>query len=296
MPGEEKDDIRGGEEKSSLASRFTNFAVRVVSAVILVLIIVILLWWGDIPFTVGIALVALGGLWELYSTFSKHGYKPAMVLSIAAGCSFPVIAYFLIDSQDLTPLAAALALYVPILFAWCLVRRGSDSPTTDISISLLGVVMVGFCLSHFVLMLGLDVGISWTLPFTIIVLVWISDAVAYLAGSAFGRHKMAPSVSPGKSWEGFISSVVAVFIVAYVLYLTVDRTWLSLGVAMELAVIVNVFAPLGDFSESLVKRELGIKDMSSLIPGHGGIMDRFDSMFFTAVVAYYFLRYFIFKV
>ena len=190
----------------------------------------------------------------------------------------------------------ALALYIPVLFAWCIFRRGSPSPTTDISISLLGVVMVGVCLAHFVLMLGLDRGIPWTVPFTVIVMVWISDAVAYLAGSAFGRHKMAPRISPGKSWEGFLVGTAAVFIAAYVLYLTVNRDWLSLGVAMELAVMVCVFAPLGDLSESTVKRELGIKDMSSLIPGHGGIMDRFDSMFFTAVVGYYFLRYFVFKV
>jgi phosphatidate cytidylyltransferase len=293
---EDRGEPNGSQEKTSITSRFTNFAVRVVSAVILVLIIVILLWWGEIPFTVGIALIVFGGLWEFYSTFAKHGHKPAMLLSMATGCSLPVIAYFLRDSQDLTPLAAALALYVPVLFAWCIFRRGSQSPTTDISVSLLGVVMVGFCLAHFVLMLGLDEGIPWTVPFTLIVLVWVSDAVAYLAGSALGRHKMAPRISPGKSWEGFIAGTAAVFIAAYVLYLTVSRTWLSLGVAMELAVIVCVFAPLGDLSESTVKRELGIKDMSSLIPGHGGIMDRFDSMFFTAAVAYYFLRYFVFKI
>ena len=181
----------------------------------------------------------------------------------------------------------ALALYLPVLFAWCIFRRGSTSPTTDISVSLLGVVMVGFCLAHFVLMLGLDEGIPWTVPFTIIVLVWISDAVAYLAGSALGRHKMAPRISPGKSWEGFIAGTAAVFIAAYILYLTVNRDWLSLGVAMELAAIVCVFAPLGDLSESTVKRELGIKDMSSLIPGHGGIMDRFDSFILSAPAAYY---------
>ncbi|MEW6553225.1 MAG: phosphatidate cytidylyltransferase [Actinomycetota bacterium] len=286
----------GGGNRSSLASRFAGFAIRVVSAVVLVLIIVILLWWGEIPFTVGIALIAFGGLWEFYSTFSKHDYKPAMVLSMAVGSAFPVIAFFLRDSQDLAPMSLALALYVPVLFAWCIFRRGSESPTTDISVSLLGVVMVGFCLAHFVLMLGLDQGIPWTVPFTVIVLVWVSDAVAYLAGSALGRHKMAPRISPGKSWEGFIAGTAAVFIAACVLYLTVNRDWLSLGVAMELAAIVCVFAPLGDLSESTVKRELGIKDMSSLIPGHGGIMDRFDSMFFTAAVTYYFLRYFIFKI
>ena len=295
MAPEEKD-APVSEDKPSLASRFTNFAVRVVSAVILVLIIVILLWWGEIPFMVGITLIAFGGLWEFYSTFSKHGYKPAMLLSMGAGCAFPIIAYFISDSQDLTPMALALALYLPLLFAWCIFRPGSQSPTTDISVSLLGVVMVGFCLAHFVLMLGLDTAVPWTVPLTVIVMVWISDAVAYLAGSAIGRHKMAPRISPGKSWEGFLAGTGAVFAAAYVLYLTVNRDWLSLGVAMELAVIVCIFAPLGDLSESTVKRELGIKDMSSLIPGHGGIMDRFDSMFFTAVVCYYFLRYFIFKV
>ena len=296
MAPEDFSEPGGGQERASFTSRFANFAVRVVSAVILVLIIVILLWWGEIPFMVGIALIAFGGLWEFYSTFSRHGYKPATLLSMAAGSSLPVIAFFLRDSQDLTPMVLAIALYVPVLFAWCIFRRGSESPTTDISVSLLGVVMIGFCLAHFVLMLGLDKGIPWTVPFTVIVMVWICDAVAYLAGSALGRHKMAPRISPGKSWEGFIAGTIAVFIAAYVLYLTVNRDWLSLGVSMELAVIVSIFAPLGDLSESTVKRELGIKDMSSLIPGHGGIMDRFDSMFFTATVAYYFLRFFIFKI
>lgn len=293
MAGEDREGSGGEQGRGSLSARFAGLVTRVVSAVVLVLVVAILLWVGEIPFLVGMILITLGGLWELYATFSRHGYRPAAVLSMAVGCAFPVIAYFVRDSQDLTPFAILLALYLPVLFAWCLARGGSSSPTTDIAISLLGVVMVGFCLAHFVLMLGLDPEIPWTVPFTVIVLVWISDAVAYLAGSALGRHKMAPRISPGKSWEGFIAGFAAVFVAAYVLYLTVSRDWLSLGVAMELAVIVNVFGPLGDFSESLVKRELGIKDMSSLIPGHGGIMDRFDSMFFTAAAAYYFLRYII---
>ena len=284
----------GDGGRASLAARFRGLAARVVSGVVLVLVIVILLWWGEIPFTVGISLIALGGLWELYSTFSDHRYRPAMLLSIAAGCAFPVIAYFVRESQDLTPLAAAMALYLPLLFAWCILRGGSDSPTTDIAVSLVGVALVGFCLAHFVLMLGFD-DVAWTAPFAVIVTVWIYDAIAYFAGSAFGRHKMAPRISPGKSWEGTAAGTAAAFIAAYVLYLTLNRDWLSLKVAMALAGVVCVFGPLGDLSESLVKRELGIKDMSSLIPGHGGIMDRFDSMFFTAVVSYYLLRFFVLK-
>lgn len=285
-----------GEDRRSLASRFSDLAARVVSAVILVLIIVVLLWWGEIPFTVGITGIAFGGLWELYSTFHKHGYRPAFALSLAAGCSLPILAYFTVreGSTDLTWLCVAIALYLPLLFACCLFRRGSESPITDICVSLMGVILVGFCLAHFVLMLGFD-EVSWTVPFAVIVMVWIYDAVAYFAGSALGRHKLFPRVSPGKSWEGTIGGSAAAFIAAYVLQVTLNRSWLSVGVAMELAAIVCVFGPLGDLSESVVKRELGIKDMSSLIPGHGGIMDRFDSMFFTAAVSYYFLRFVIFK-
>lgn len=288
----------GGTEPAgrSMRERFADLAARVVSAVILVLVVVILLWWGEIPFTVGITLLVAGGLWELYSTFQGHGYQPAGLLSLAAGCSFPVMAYFLQRGagSDLTPMVAALSLYIPVLLTWCLFGPHSGSPTTDVAISLLGVVLVGFCLSHFVLMLRFDT-VSWTAPFAVIVMVWVYDAVAYFAGSAFGKHKLAPRISPGKSWEGTLAGSAGAFIAAYILHLTLNREWLSLGVSMELAALVCVFGPLGDLSESMVKRELGIKDMSSLIPGHGGIMDRFDSMFLTAAVSYYFLHYLVFK-
>lgn len=288
------EDIAKEKGNSWLASRFGDLFIRVVSAVVLVAIIVALLWWGAIPFTVGITIIIFGGLWELYSTFSRHGFKPAFLLSLATACAFPILAYFIMrsDPQDLTWFATTLALYMPLVFIMCLARPGSKSPTSNIALSLLGVVMVGFCLAHFVLMLGFD---TWTAPFLIIVMVWVSDAIAYLGGSAFGRHKMAPHISPGKTWEGTIISTAGVFIAASILCIMLNRSWLSMAVAMELAAIVVVLGPLGDLSESMVKRELGIKDMSSLIPGHGGIMDRFDSMFFTVAVSYYFLRFFIFK-
>ncbi len=277
--------------------RFADLSARVVSAVVLVLVVVLLLWWGEVPFTVGITLLVAGGLWELYSTFRRRGYRPASWLSLAAGCSFPVLAYFLQrgDNTDLTPMLAALALSVPLILAWCLFGPHSSSPTTDVAVSLFGVVLVGLCLSHFVLMLRFD-DVSWTAPFAVIVMVWVYDAVAYFAGSAFGKHKLAPRISPGKSWEGTLAGSAGSFVAAYVLYLTLNREWLTLGVSMQLAALVCVFGPLGDLSESMVKRELGIKDMSSLIPGHGGIMDRFDSMFLTAAAGYYFLRYLVFKV
>ncbi len=100
-------------------------------------------------------------------------------------------------------------------------------------------------------------------------------------------------MSPNKSWEGLIAATLATFIAAFVLKITVSRDWLSYGVAFTLAAIVVVLGPLGDLSESLMKRELEVKDMSELIPGHGGILDRFDSMLFVAPAAYYYLRFII---
>jgi phosphatidate cytidylyltransferase len=280
------------KEQSKPKSRFGNVTAKVLSAIILVLIIVILLWAGEIPFTVGITLLAGGGLVEFYGTYRKHGYHPNIYLGIAAGCSFPVIAYFLkSEPQNLSFFTLAISAFIFLtFFAFLVIHK--DKPATDIALTFTGAMLVGFCLSHFVLMLHVVEGevITWTVPFAIIVIVWVNDAVAYLGGSAIGRHKLVPRISPGKSWEGVIIGTIGAFVAAYILVITLNRDWLTLPLAMVLAGIVSVIAPIGDLSESLLKRELGIKDMGSLIPGHGGILDRFDSMFFTAVACYYVLR------
>ncbi len=285
-------------EKTPLAERQVGGGAlaKVLSAIIVVLVIVILLWSGhwtrDVPFMVGMTLIAAGGLWEFYSTYRKHGYHPNIYLGIAGGCAFPVIAYFLKDTpQNLSYFTLAASVFIFLTFFAFLVHH-KERPGTDIALTFTGAMLIGFCLAHFVLMLWVIPGedIHWTAPFAIIVMVWVDDAVAYIGGSAIGRHKMVPRISPGKSWEGVVIGTIGCFVAAYVLFLTLDRSWLTLPLAMELAAIISVIAPIGDLSESLLKRELGIKDMGSLIPGHGGILDRFDSMFFTAVICYYFLR------
>ncbi len=183
-----------------------------------------------------------------------------------------------------------LFFFLALTCFYYILKPATPSPTSSIALTFLGVFLISFSLSHFVLMLRMD-SISWTVPFTVIVMVWVYDAVAYFVGSALGRHKMSPRVSPNKSWEGTLGGTLGAFIAAWILYLTVDRPWLTLEVALVLAAIVSVAGPVGDLTESLIKRELGVKDMSSLIPGHGGILDRFDSMMFTAVFSYYYLRF-----
>ncbi len=279
-----------------LGRRFSDLVARLVSAVIVVVVVLILLWWGELPFSLGMALLSLVGINELFQALHSRGFRPAVIPSLVAGGALPLIAYYFLERDDgFAWLTLVISLYIPLLSFWCLVRRNRKRVAEDLGVSLLGVVMVGFCLSHFVLMLGLDSEKPWTVPFSVIALVWVFDAVAYLTGTAFGKRKIVPSISPGKTWEGTLSAAALTLIAAYLLHLLLNREWLSIGAAMSLGVLVCVLAFLGDLFESSLKRELGIKDMGSLIPGHGGVMDRFDSMLMTAAVSYYFFRFLVFR-
>ena len=133
---------------------------------------------------------------------------------------------------------------------------------------------------------------NYLLPLSVFVFLWINDSGAYIAGSLFGRHKLFPRVSPGKSWEGCIGGAVFVVIAAIVIALTIGSQEAARGqsllVWIGLGLTVVVFGTLGDLVESLLKRTLGIKDSGNILPGHGGMLDRFDSslMAFPAAVVY----------
>lgn len=131
------------------------------------------------------------------------------------------------------------------------------------------------------------------LPLGWFVLLWTNDAAAYLFGRSFGRHKLAPSTSPGKTWEGWAGGAVATLAVAYGL-LGVSQGVADLTAAQwaALGAVVSVFGPMGDLLESALKRQAGIKDSGTMLPGHGGVLDRFDSHFFSAPIAAILLQLF----
>jgi len=156
----------------------------------------------------------------------------------------------------------------------------------DTATTVFGAMYVGFMLAHLVLVRELDYGTELTLA--VILSVWANDVFAYLIGSTLGRHKMAPNISPHKSWEGFAAGAAATVLVWIGIYFVADPPvsllWLALvGIALSLAAVV------GDLAESRFKREAGVKDSGNLLPGHGGALDRFDSLILVSVVAYYFL-------
>lgn len=261
--------------------RLGDLAVRLATALVLGAATVALVLWGRVlGLAAGVALVGVLAASELYAMTRREHRLPNEVFGVAAVAVMPFAAAI----WGFEGLTAALAGLVAAALLWHVVFR--QVTVSDTAITVFGAVYVGFTLSHVVLMRRLDAGTILVLA--LVVSVWANDVFAYLAGSSFGRHKLAPRISPHKSWEGLVAGTVftvAVWVgVGYLADIGLTLAWsLAIGVAVSLAAIV------GDLAESRIKREVGVKDSGRLLPGHGGFLDRYDSLFLVSVVAFYVL-------
>ncbi len=158
------------------------------------------------------------------------------------------------------------------------------SATAAISLTLLGVVWVGGGLGTLMLLRAIPENGRLAI-FTVLIAVFADDTAAYFVGRAIGRHKLAPTISPGKSWEGFIGGTVAAMAVAF--FAMYDQGFLSDLEALALGAAVALSSTLGDLFESAIKRDLGVKDSGSLLAGHGGVLDRVDSILWAGPAAFY---------
>ncbi|QCR24098.1 phosphatidate cytidylyltransferase [Pontibacter sp. SGAir0037] len=220
--------------------------------------------------------LTLLGMLEFYRLvgYAKQ-IQPNKTAGLIAG-GFIYIAVFGVETELFPANYLYLALpLLMLLFIWELYRK-HPQPFTNIAFTLLGVVYVAvpFGLLH---LLGFLVGeYSWQPILGLMLLIWTADTGAYIAGKSFGKHKLLERVSPGKTWEGWAGGTVLAVVVGYILSLYFND--LVLYQWLIIAVLVAVFGVLGDLVESLLKRSLGVKDSGTLLPGHGGILDRFDSL------------------
>jgi phosphatidate cytidylyltransferase len=176
---------------------------------------------------------------------------------------------------------ALAGLFATLAFAF--VFKGAAA-ADSVGVTLLGVVWVAVGLAHALLLRDLDEHGVLAI-YTVILAVWAGDAGAYFFGLLFGRHKLAPTVSPGKTWEGLAAGTVATIAVTFVaLY---KQGFLTIPESLALGAVVAVAAPLGDLFESAIKRDADVKDSGRLLGGHGGILDRIDALLFAWVAAYY---------
>ena len=176
---------------------------------------------------------------------------------------------------------ALAGLMSTLLFAF--VIKGGMS-TVSVSVTVLGVAWIGLGLAHALLLRDIDEH-GVLAVYTVLLAVWAGDAAAYFVGRLVGRHKLAPTVSPGKSWEGLIAGTVATVAVTFIA--VYEQSFLTIAESLVLGVVIAIVAPLGDLFESALKRDADVKDSGRLLAGHGGVLDRIDALLFAWVAAYY---------
>jgi phosphatidate cytidylyltransferase len=180
-------------------------------------------------------------------------------------------------------LAGALSAFV-LAFVLKAISEARAAATAAISATVMGTVWIGGGLAFLILLRDIPVHGRLALV-TVLLAVWAGDTFAYIGGRLLGRHKMAPSTSPGKTWEGFVFGTAATIFVAFVaLY---KAGFLTIGESIVLGVVLALAGPLGDLFESLLKRDAGVKDSGTILGGHGGMLDRLDAFLFAAPAAYF---------
>jgi phosphatidate cytidylyltransferase len=248
------------------------------------LLLVSLLIWKPL-FIVFAALLVGFTTFELASALRYAGRNvPRAASTVVALATLPVAFYLGVEGLWLALLAGCLliTLYRIIELLRPSHRTGTREVLLDVGAGAFVQVYVAFMAGFYVALTGSENGQWWTLAALIIVV--FTDVGAYASGLTFGRHKMAPVISPGKTWEGFAGSIlVAVAFGAILAPLMLQQPW-WLGAIM--GVLLAVVGTAGDLTESLIKRDLGIKDISTWLPGHGGFLDRLDSILPSAAVAY----------
>jgi len=181
---------------------------------------------------------------------------------------------------------------ITILLAFLLhwIAETRQSATVAIASTVLGAGWIGLCLAHLVLLRDIPHRDGRLATFAVLLAVWAGDIGAFFAGRLIGRHKLAPALSPGKTWEGFLFGTAATMFVTFVaLY---DQHYVSIGQSILLGLVIAIVAPIGDLFESGLKRDMQVKDSGRLLAAHGGVLDRIDSLLFAVVASYYLLRAF----
>jgi phosphatidate cytidylyltransferase len=253
---------------------------RIITGFIIAVVIGSVIYFGDPWFTAAVCLVTALGTFEFYRIVRSEHVQPLTYFGIALG----ILTVLNVHSPyPLTlPLLLVVATVVPLI--WMLFRKNKDNAFISWGWTLAGVFYIGWLLSFYILLRGLDRGVWWA--FMVLASTALCDVFAYAVGSLTGKHPVASSVSPGKTWEGCAGGMAASIIAAVALstWFNLPLYWWQMIVA---GIIIGVLSQAGDLVESLLKRNMKTKDTGNLLPGHGGILDRIDSHLLIAPVAYY---------
>ena len=256
------------------------------AAVLLALVFVCIQYSSDLVFFIVIQALVLASLWEFYNLASRRKHAPQKILGFAVALILAFSFYSEAFPLGLALFTALLLCGVYYVLAMNKLEKLMSFPPS-IALTFFGAFIVSFTLNHFIY-LRQEHGPKWI--YFLLAVIFIGDTGAYFIGKPLGRHKLVPMASPHKTWEGAIGGVVCAFLAG----IAAQQIFLSEAVLWKAAVfafIVHVIAQFSDPLESLFKRAAGVKDSSSILPGHGGFLDRIDSMILAAPLFYYLLKY-----
>lgn len=265
---------------------------RLISAFILLPIIITAIVLGGWLYNAVITLITLLASYEYVQVLKQKGFTLSLPLVWALNLIWAADALW----GNGTWLAPSLATATILTACWILYRRRKhpdiEAPTAEWAMTLAGGIYLGIGGAYLLRMRALPDGLWWTL--TALPVVWVGESAAYFFGRKWGKHKMAPSISPGKSWEGYAGEVICGSLTGVLLALlwpAVAQTNISLtvGKGLLLGIIISAVTTAGDFFVSMIKREVGVKDTGTLIPGHGGVFDRIDSLLWTGLITWLFV-------
>ena len=274
-----------------------NLRVRTLSGAVLAAVVLGAVIWSQWSFGLLLMALLVVGMSEFYTLAEKQGSHPQRIVGLVAGAVLFALNFAFV-SDDIEILGSArqafacglafLLLLLPAMFI-CELYRRQGNPAADIGTTLMGVVYVAlpFSVMCYIPMIGSDVWNPWVMLFYIFI-IWCNDVFAYLVGMSVGRHRLFERLSPKKSWEGFFGGVAGAVVMGLVAARVLDGGYVAWA---GLALVAAVSGVLGDLVESMFKRAADVKDSGALIPGHGGVLDRFDAMLLSAPFVFVYMLF-----
>jgi phosphatidate cytidylyltransferase len=252
---------------------------RILVAIPAIAFAITIIYFGSATFAAGALALGLVCMHELFGMLERM--RPVRIAGFL-GITGLVVAAALGDERDVL---FALVAFLPVLFFLTLASPVRERITLSLAATVLGVYWIGLALAHAVLLRDLDHG--GALVFMVLLGTFVGDTGAYLGGRAFGTRKLAPRISPNKTWEGLGIGIAVCVLVVWYTSRTYDGNWIGGTQGLLLGLAVALSAPVGDLFESMIKRDVGTKDTGGLFGVHGGALDRLDAALFSLIAGYH---------
>lgn len=263
--------------------------VRGVTGVLLVTFTILSTFFGGIWFVCFFGAVVALSLNELYN-FVKGDLQPQKYFAMLVSVAFFVVSY-LVNAKHISQ--NYLVLFIPFISVIIIseLYRKKEEAFRNVAITFLGLVYITIPLSLLTSLVYLNGSYEYAIVLSLFIMMWLNDSMAYLFGVTLGKRRLFPRISPKKSWEGFIGGALSTIALSYFvmpMFLDVDKTDLLMT-----SVLVVSFGTFGDLAESLFKRSVGVKDSGKILPGHGGVLDRYDSLIFVVPIVWVYFKVFV---